>query len=190
MKSFDSDPESTTDEAVRYKSTKMSAEYNSVGVGGGGTGGENPGEVKINMKQVVNVEAAEHDQIDKDWGLDSLMDPWTLLLPPKLEEIYMVETISSKTIIVGIPGPEFEDSAAVGDEIIKLIQIMLKKLSRLTAKEDKMVKQLYAQTLAETGRSSVNVQRKIKVGVSYGPVVAGIVGEEKFCYDIYGDTVK
>ncbi|KAJ3410812.1 hypothetical protein HDV05_003207 [Chytridiales sp. JEL 0842] len=29
--------------------------------------------------------------------------------------------------------------------------------------------------------------RSVKVGVAQGPVVAGIVGREKFCYDVYGD---
>ncbi|KAJ3333952.1 hypothetical protein HDU76_000554 [Blyttiomyces sp. JEL0837] len=31
---------------------------------------------------------------------------------------------------------------------------------------------------------------KVRIGVAFGPVVAGIVGEEKFVYDIYSDTVN
>ncbi|KAJ3276308.1 hypothetical protein HDU76_010542, partial [Blyttiomyces sp. JEL0837] len=32
--------------------------------------------------------------------------------------------------------------------------------------------------------------RVIKIGIAHGPVVAGIVGEERFCYDFYGDAVN
>jgi class 3 adenylate cyclase len=34
------------------------------------------------------------------------------------------------------------------------------------------------------------VDRDVYIGISVGPIVAGIVGVEKFCYDIYGDTVN
>jgi adenylate cyclase len=31
---------------------------------------------------------------------------------------------------------------------------------------------------------------KIRIGINTGPVVAGVVGTEKFAYDIWGDTVN
>ena len=41
---------------------------------------------------------------------------------------------------------------------------------------------------AETSRAGLPFQ--IRIGIHSGPVVAGIVGHQKFAYDIWGDTVN
>ncbi|CAM2939771.1 adenylate/guanylate cyclase domain-containing protein [Flavobacterium succinicans] len=44
--------------------------------------------------------------------------------------------------------------------------------------------------LAKTERDVFHVRFDIRIGISTGPVVAGVVGTKKFAYDIWGDTVN
>ncbi|KAJ3333949.1 hypothetical protein HDU76_000549 [Blyttiomyces sp. JEL0837] len=44
--------------------------------------------------------------------------------------------------------------------------------------------------LCKLTRERRMIHCKVHIGVAFGPVVAGIVGEEKFIYDIYSDTVN
>ncbi|MDM8536004.1 adenylate/guanylate cyclase domain-containing protein [Desulfobacterales bacterium HSG17] len=44
--------------------------------------------------------------------------------------------------------------------------------------------------LAKSGRVTVKKYWHIRIGVHVGPIVAGIIGNHKFCYDIFGDTVN
>ena len=43
----------------------------------------------------------------------------------------------------------------------------------------------YTDTLAAQGKAA-----KFRVGIGTGPVVAGVIGYKKFCYDVWGDTVN
>jgi len=50
--------------------------------------------------------------------------------------------------------------------------------------------QKFMQQHLEKRRSEGNETFEIRIGVHSGPVVAGIVGDKKFAYDIWGDTVN
>ena len=39
-------------------------------------------------------------------------------------------------------------------------------------------------------RHNGSVKWKLRIGIHSGPVIAGVVGEKKFAYDVWGDTVN
>jgi class 3 adenylate cyclase len=45
------------------------------------------------------------------------------------------------------------------------------------------------QTL-EILRFTLHIPLEVRIGVHTGPVVAGIIGQKKFSYDLWGDTVN
>ncbi|MFC6269835.1 adenylate/guanylate cyclase domain-containing protein [Frigoriflavimonas asaccharolytica] len=44
--------------------------------------------------------------------------------------------------------------------------------------------------ITETTLNKLEQEKKIRIGIHSGPVIAGIVGVKKFAYDIWGDTVN
>jgi class 3 adenylate cyclase len=63
--------------------------------------------------------------------------------------------------------------ASVGQQLTSFLKVMYRSLMN-----------------NQDGKTASNIKRQIKVGIAKGPVVAGIVGSEKFCYDVYGDVVN
>jgi len=47
----------------------------------------------------------------------------------------------------------------------------------------------FTQREKETRQRNGRPYWEIRVGISSGPVVAGIVGQKKYAYDVWGDTV-
>ena len=48
----------------------------------------------------------------------------------------------------------------------------------------------YIQEQAETIKEMFQVSWKIRVGISSGPLIAGVIGKKRISYDIWGDTVN
>ncbi|KAJ3414425.1 hypothetical protein HDV05_006606 [Chytridiales sp. JEL 0842] len=89
---------------------------------------------------------------------------------PKIEKI---KTISSKAMLMAIPiKGEREETA---ESISSFCERVYAELSQLE------------NEIRLLGKGP---RRNIRIGISMGPVTAGIVGMEKFCYDIYGDSVN
>ncbi len=66
----------------------------------------------------------------------------------------------------GVPDPRPDHASAVADFALELLEILpeLRKKERLPL--------------------------ELRIGINSGPVVAGVIGEKKFAYDLWGDTVN
>ncbi|KAJ3410726.1 hypothetical protein HDV05_003446 [Chytridiales sp. JEL 0842] len=87
-------------------------------------------------------------------------------------------TISSKALLMSAPTAEMKEGTA--QNLTELTAKIFSQLQGLTFEEKQFLE----------GKEIDAVDREVYIGISVGPIVAGIVGVEKFCYDIYGDSVN
>ncbi|KAJ3328602.1 hypothetical protein HDU76_009656 [Blyttiomyces sp. JEL0837] len=100
----------------------------------------------------------------------------------KFDEILMdfpmiekVKTISSKSLLIAIPSSDNPEPGSSLTELVKKVYILFHAnvcKSKVQSDESK------------------EIRHSVRIGVAYGGIVAGIVGEEKFCYDVYGDAIN
>jgi class 3 adenylate cyclase len=69
-------------------------------------------------------------------------------------------------IVGGVPEPIDDHIGAIADMAIEMLQTL------------------------EILRFSLKIPLEVRIGVHTGPVVAGIIGQKKFSYDLWGDTVN
>ncbi|KAJ3285017.1 hypothetical protein HDU76_008194, partial [Blyttiomyces sp. JEL0837] len=100
----------------------------------------------------------------------------------KFDEILMdfpmiekVKTISSKSLLIAIPS---STNPELGPSLTELVKQVFNLFHSRTCK------------LKVQDRGSKKILYNVRIGVSYGGFVAGVVGEEKFCYDVYGDAIN
>lgn len=78
-----------------------------------------------------------------------------------------IKTIGDAYMVVGgIPTPRIDHAEAIADMALD----MLTEISRF--------------------QTSTGEQLNIRIGINSGPVVAGVIGTNKFIYDLWGDTVN
>ncbi|KAJ3113390.1 hypothetical protein HDU96_003436 [Phlyctochytrium bullatum] len=107
------------------------------------------------------------------------------LLLKNFPEVEKIKTIGSKALLVCHPP---KDSLERHAEIITLLSWeVITKMFSLNQEEMVSVQSALLYQLPEVYDFP---KRHIRIGIAFGPIVAGIVGEEKFCYDVYGDTVN
>jgi hypothetical protein len=106
-------------------------------------------------------------------------------------------------LLVGFP--EFEKLKTLGSKVLLFGKLEGNDKEKFGERLTLFVRETYlhmAQNhgISEFASNSFNsnqdsseehsINRDIRVGVAKGSVVAGIVGQDKFCYDVYGDTVN
>lgn len=78
-----------------------------------------------------------------------------------------IKTIGDAYMVVGgVPVPRFDHAAAIADMALNML------------------------TALETFNVEQSESLKLRIGISTGPVVAGVIGTRKFAYDLWGDTVN
>jgi ligand-binding sensor domain-containing protein/class 3 adenylate cyclase len=82
-------------------------------------------------------------------------------------QLEKIKTIGDAYMIVGgVPEPIDDHIGAIADMAIEMLQTL------------------------EILRFSLKIPLEVRIGVHTGPVVAGIIGQKKFSYDLWGDTVN
>ncbi len=78
-----------------------------------------------------------------------------------------IKTIGDAYMIVGgVPEPIDDHAGAIADMAIEMLQTL------------------------DILRYSLKIPLEVRIGIHTGPVVAGIIGQKKFSYDLWGDTVN
>ncbi|KAJ3333465.1 Nitrogen permease regulator 2 [Blyttiomyces sp. JEL0837] len=91
---------------------------------------------------------------------------------PMLEKI---KTVGSKCMLMAVKATE---NTAHGVNITKMLDVLGKGFMNPR------------KIINKRNRNSRALTTNIKVGTAFGSVIAGVVGNEKLCYDIYSDTVN
>ncbi|KAJ3100425.1 Soluble guanylate cyclase gcy-31 [Phlyctochytrium bullatum] len=111
-------------------------------------------------------------------------------------EIEKIKTISSKALLICRPRSP-EQVQACGETITRLCLAALKKMqaSLQIELQEEIEDANDAIAEEETEETTVKprvitVPRFLTIGIAFGEIVAGIVGVERFCYDVYGDVVN
>ncbi|MCU0424498.1 MAG: hypothetical protein MUF71_02610 [Candidatus Kapabacteria bacterium] len=78
-----------------------------------------------------------------------------------------IKTIGDAYMIVGgVPEPKEDHASAIAGMAIEMLQTL------------------------EILRYTMKIPLEVRIGIHTGPVVAGIIGQKKFSYDLWGDTVN
>ncbi|KAI8853766.1 nucleotide cyclase [Chytridium lagenaria] len=94
------------------------------------------------------------------------------LLLQEYPTIEKIKTISSKGLLISTPsGPD--EMIVYSDAVTSFCFELFRKLNGDSFNE-----------LPEL------LKRSVTIGVAFGEIVAGLVGERRFCYDVYGDIVN
>jgi len=97
--------------------------------------------------------------------LDTLFTRFDVLA--RVHGLEKIKTIGDAYMVAaGVPVPRVDHAEAVADMALA----MLDEIAHTTTKD--------RRTLG------------IRIGIDSGPVVAGVIGKEKFAYDVWGDTVN
>ncbi|KAJ3408030.1 hypothetical protein HDV05_005158 [Chytridiales sp. JEL 0842] len=85
--------------------------------------------------------------------------------------------------------PEFEKLKTLSTKALLFCRLDLTDTESFGKRLTDFLRDTYNFMSQESeSRARSNFPRCVKIGVAHGPVVAGIVGQEKFTYDVYGDT--
>ncbi|KAI9334082.1 adenylate and guanylate cyclase catalytic domain-containing protein [Obelidium mucronatum] len=95
----------------------------------------------------------------------------------EFKNLERIKTINSKMLIVG--GLDKQDDV---DHLVELIDMAL------------IYRDMFQQEVScssdSKGQTILSAKLQIGMGISIGPLVAGIVGKKTFCYEVYGDVVN
>ncbi|KAJ3099366.1 hypothetical protein HDU97_003239 [Phlyctochytrium planicorne] len=105
----------------------------------------------------------------------------------KYKEFEKIKTISSKIVLFARPNPQ--KISTFCKKMTNMFQELFVGFSSLSEHEIKSLMSV-GQHINMTDMDWSTFRRQIRIGVDRGRVVAGIVGEEKFCYDLYSNTVN
>jgi class 3 adenylate cyclase len=85
----------------------------------------------------------------------------------ELHGLEKIKTVADTYIVVGgLPAPRSDHASAVAEMALEMLKV-IKRFS-----------------------SNAGCPLNLRIGLSTGPVVAGVIGRKKFVYDLWGETVK
>ncbi|KAJ3187235.1 hypothetical protein HK101_009431 [Irineochytrium annulatum] len=100
-------------------------------------------------------------------------------------DVEKIKTITTKALLLlHLPQSDHEKSC---DQLTDLAHTTISLMTRFGEAELLGIGQSLQHACLPHGGMP---NRCIRIGIAFGAVVSGIIGESKFCYDIYGDTVN